>query len=33
MLKGDVGGEERDEGGLGIESERVVIEVDGMEVW
>lgn len=28
MLKGDVGGEERDEGGLGVETECVVVEIN-----
>lgn len=30
MLQGNVGGEECDEGGLGVESERIVVKIDGM---
>ena len=31
MLERDVGGEESDEGGLGIEAEGVVVQIDGVE--
>lgn len=33
MLKRNVGGEEGDEGCLGVEAECIVVQVDGVEVW
>jgi hypothetical protein len=33
VLERDVGGEEGDEGSLGIQSERVVIKVDRVKLW